>query len=97
MSYIVKSSLDISSTIIPWNERENERLIKEKKEYIEKMKKEQEVKSEEVKSEEVKSEEVKTQNNKTEEKTVTEAKAVKRNEAKKNDLTDEKNKKAGEE
>lgn len=87
MSYIVKSSLDISSTIIPWNERENERLIKEKKEYIEKMKKEQEVKSEEVK----------TQNNKTEEKTVTEAKAVKRNEAKKNDLTDEKNKKAGEE
>lgn len=92
MSYIVKSSLDISSTIIPWNERENERLIKEKKEYIEKMKKEQEVKSEEVKSEEVK-----TQNNKTEEKTVTEAKAVKRNEAKKNDLTDEKNKKAGEE
>ena len=92
MSYIVKSSLDISSTIIPWNERENERLIKEKKEYIEKMKKEQEVKSEEVKSEEVK-----TQNNKTEEKTITEAKAVKRNEAKKNDLTDEKNKKAGEE
>lgn len=92
MSYIVKSSLDISSTIIPWNERENERLIKEKKEYIEKMKKEQEVESEEVKSEEVK-----TQNNKTEEKTVTEAKAVKRNEAKKNDLTDEKNKKAGEE
>lgn len=92
MSYIVKSSLDISSTIIPWNERENERLIKEKKEYIEKMKKEQEVKSEEVKSEEVK-----TQNNKTEEKTVTEAKVVKRNEAKKNDLTDEKNKKAGEE
>lgn len=92
MSYIVKSSLDISSTIIPWNERENERLIKEKKEYIEKMKKEQEVKSEEVKSEEVK-----TQNNKTEEKTITEAKAVKRNEAQKNDLTDEKNKKAGEE
>ena len=92
MSYIVKSSLDISSTIIPWDERENERLIKEKKEYIEKMKKEQEVKSEEVKSEEVK-----TQNNKTEEKTVTEAKVVKRNEAKKNDLTDEKNKKAGEE
>lgn len=92
MSYIVKSSLDISSTIIPWNERENEKLIKEKKEYIEKMKKEQEVKSEEVKSEEVK-----TQNNKTEEKTVTEAKAVKRNETKKNDLADEKNKKAGEE
>lgn len=87
MSYIVKSSLDISSTIIPWNERENEKLIKEKKEYIEKMKKEQEVKSEEVK----------TQNNKTEEKIVTEAKAVKRNEAKKNDLADEKNKKAGEE
>lgn len=87
MSYIVKSSLDISSTIIPWNERENEKLIKEKKEYIEKMKKEQEVKSEEVK----------TQNNKTEEKTVTEAKAVKRNETKKNDLADEKNKKAGEE
>lgn len=91
MSYIVKSSLDISSTIIPWNERENEKLIKEKKEYIEKMKKEQEVKSEEVKQEEVK-----IQNNKTEEKTVTEAKAVKRNETKKNDLADEKNKKAGE-
>ena len=91
MSYIVKSSLDISSTIIPWNERENEKLIKEKKEYIEKIKKEQEAKLEEVKSEEVK-----TQNNKTEEKTVTEAKAIKRNETKKNDLADEKNKKAGE-
>ena len=47
--------------------------------------------------EEVKKKKVKTKNNKTEEKTVTEAKVVKRKKKKKNDLTDEKNKKAGEE
>lgn len=39
MSYIVKSSLEIASTIIPWNEKENQRLMKEKKEYLEKEKK----------------------------------------------------------
>lgn len=38
MSHIVKSSLEIASTIIPWNERENQRLMKEKKEYLEKEK-----------------------------------------------------------
>lgn len=38
MSYIVKSSLEIASTIIPWNEKENQRLMKEKKEYLEKEK-----------------------------------------------------------
>ena len=38
MAYIVKSSLEIKSTIVPWNEIENEKLIKEKKEFLEKKK-----------------------------------------------------------
>ncbi len=36
MPYIVKSSLEIGSTIIPWSEHESQKLIKEKKEYLEK-------------------------------------------------------------
>lgn len=40
MPHIVKSSLGIESTIIPWNEREKQKLIKEKKEYLEKENKE---------------------------------------------------------
>lgn len=36
MSYIVKSSLDIGGKIIPWNEQEANKLIKEKKEMLEK-------------------------------------------------------------
>lgn len=34
MPYIVKSSLDISGKILPWNETEKEKLIKEKEEFI---------------------------------------------------------------
>ena len=36
MSYIVKSSLDIGGKIIPWNEQEANKLIKEKEEMLEK-------------------------------------------------------------
>ena len=34
MPHIVKSSLDIGGKIIPWNEREIDKLIKEKKEFL---------------------------------------------------------------
>ena len=37
MPYIVKSSLDISGKIIPWNEQEVNKLIKEKTEKFEKI------------------------------------------------------------
>ena len=36
MPYIVKSSLEIGSTIIPWSEQESNKLIKEKQEFLEK-------------------------------------------------------------
>lgn len=36
MPYIVKSSLDIGGKIIPWNEHETNKLIKEKTELLEK-------------------------------------------------------------
>jgi hypothetical protein len=36
MPYIVKSSLGIEPTILPWNEVEKEKLIKEKQEYLKK-------------------------------------------------------------
>lgn len=36
MPYIVKSSVEVGSTIIPWNEQESNRLMQEKKEYLEK-------------------------------------------------------------
>lgn len=48
MPYIVKSSLDIGGKIVPWNEQETEKLIKEKKEYFQKEEKVQEVKVEET-------------------------------------------------
>ena len=53
MPYIVKSSLDIGGKIIPWNEQETEKLIKEKKEYFQKEEKVQEVKVEETVEQEV--------------------------------------------
>lgn len=34
MPYIVKSSLDIGGKIVPWNEQETNKLIKEKEEYL---------------------------------------------------------------
>lgn len=46
MPYIVKSSLDIGGKILPWNEQETNKLIKEKKEYFEN--KEEEFKKEVV-------------------------------------------------
>ena len=36
MPYIVKSSLDIGGKVIPWNEQETNKLIKEKTEFLEK-------------------------------------------------------------
>ena len=39
MPYIVKSSLDIGGKIIPWNEQESNRLLKEKQRKLDKMKK----------------------------------------------------------
>lgn len=36
MPYIVKSSLDIGGKVIPWNEQETDKLIKEKTEFLEK-------------------------------------------------------------
>ena len=41
MAYIVESSLDIGGKIIPWSNREQEKLIKEKEELLQK--KEEEV------------------------------------------------------
>ena len=35
MPYIVKSSLDIGGKIVPWNEQEVNKLIKEKEEVLE--------------------------------------------------------------
>lgn len=65
MAYIVKSSLEIKSTIVPWNELENEKLIQEKKEYLAKKKEQTELKAEvsvedEEEIEEKKEEELKT-------------------------------------
>lgn len=40
MPYVVKSSLEIESTIVPWNERETQKLVKEKTEFLEKKEKE---------------------------------------------------------
>ena len=72
MPYIVKSSLEIGSTIIPWNEQENNRLMREKKEHLEKKVTEQVVAEPEVVNEvseeellpEVKEEEKESKNNK---------------------------------
>lgn len=63
MPYIVKSSLDIAGKIIPWNEQEANKLIKEKEKKLKEMKKEvkEEVK-EEIK-EEPKKEDAKKQEN----------------------------------
>lgn len=36
MPYIVKSSLEVGSTIIPWNEQESQKLMQEKKQHLEK-------------------------------------------------------------
>lgn len=48
MPYIVKSSLEIGSTIIPWSEQESNKLIKEKQEFLEKKVSEQVVLEPEV-------------------------------------------------
>lgn len=71
MPYIVKSSLEIGSTIMPWNEQESNKLMNEKKEYLEKkaieeVKIEEEPIQEEVKPEveEAKEENKNNKNNK---------------------------------
>lgn len=46
MPYIVKSSLDIGGKIVPWNEQEVNKLIKEKEEVLEAKKAETEQVSE---------------------------------------------------
>ena len=98
MSYIVKSSLDISSTIIPWNERENAELIKEKKEYLERMKKRQEnlekQNKEESELEVITKEDIGLKN---EEKIINDVKSTKRTEIKKDNSVNEKRIKGGEE
>ena len=43
MPYIVKSSLDIGGKIVPWNEQEIEKLIKEKEKLEEKQVEKEEV------------------------------------------------------
>jgi hypothetical protein len=48
MPYIVKSSLEIGSTIIPWSEQQSNKLIKEKQEFLEKKVSEQVVLEPEV-------------------------------------------------
>lgn len=48
MPYIVKSSLEIGSTIIPWSEQEKNKLMQEKKEHLEKKAAEQVVVEPEV-------------------------------------------------
>ena len=49
MPYIVKSSVEVGSTIIPWNEQESNRLMQEKKEYLEKKEAEKVVVEPEIK------------------------------------------------
>ena len=34
MPYVVKSSLDIGGKVVPWNERETKKLIKEKEQFL---------------------------------------------------------------
>lgn len=43
MPYIVRSSLDISGKIVPWNEVESQKLVKEKEEFIKAKNKDKEV------------------------------------------------------
>lgn len=62
MSYIVKSSLDIGGKIIPYNEQNVEKLIKEKEEYFKD--KLEEIEKEEIEIEkEQKEKEIKSQTN----------------------------------
>ena len=57
MPYIVKSSLDIGGKIVPWNEQEVNKLIKEKEEVLEAKKTETEQVSEQVSEQDAKKEE----------------------------------------
>ena len=42
MPYIVKSSLDVGGKIVPWNEQESRKLIKEKEKFLKEKEKEEE-------------------------------------------------------
>lgn len=48
MPYIIKSSLDIGGKVVPWNERETQKLIKEKEKFLEDNKKVLEVQEKKV-------------------------------------------------
>lgn len=75
MPYIVKSSLDIGGKIIPWNEKETNKLIKEKEEFLSRK---EELKTTEEIKEEKESEEFKIakENESDTKKTKTEAKKI---------------------
>lgn len=48
MPYVVKSSLDIGGKVVPWNERETKKLIKEKEKFLKDNEKVIEVQEKEV-------------------------------------------------
>ena len=56
MPYIVKSSLDLSGKIIPWNEQATQKMIEDKKEYFAKKEKEERENKKEKEKEEAKKE-----------------------------------------
>lgn len=74
MPYIVKSSLDIGGKIVPWNEKETNKLIKEKEEFFNKKQKieiVEEVEEKEIKEfEEIKENETDMKKQKTEAKKI---------------------------
>lgn len=49
MPYVVKSSLDIGGKVVPWNERETKKLIKEKEQFLKDNEKVVEIEEKEIK------------------------------------------------
>ena len=49
MPYVVKSSLDIGGKVVPWNERETKKLIKEKEQFLKDNAKVVEIEEKEIK------------------------------------------------
>ena len=49
MPYVVKSSLDIGGKVVPWNERETKKLIKEKEQFLKDSAKVVEIEEKEIK------------------------------------------------
>lgn len=50
MPYIVKSSLDIGGKIVPWNEKETQKLIKDKERFLKENEKVVEIEEKDVKA-----------------------------------------------